>query len=168
MRRNLKWSLFIVLPLLLSFAAHKFYVSVTNISYAEETDALQVKTRVFIDDLEDLLKERYEIEAQLDTKDEAKLADFYIEKYLRSKFVIRIDGQPVAFNFIGKKYDVDVVICYLEFEQSGFKNAKSLSIQNEILTDLYEEQKNIVHLKWGDNKRSFVLTKNDAKGMLNL
>ena len=34
--------------------AHKFYVSVTNINYSEKTDALQITSRIFVDDLEAL------------------------------------------------------------------------------------------------------------------
>ena len=50
--------------LLLSFAStHKFYVSVTNVVYSEKEDALQITSRIFIDDLEKLLEERYGIKA---------------------------------------------------------------------------------------------------------
>ena len=43
-----------------------------------------------------------------------------------------------------------------------------MSVQNEILTDLFDEQKNIVHVKWKENKKSFVLIRENNKGMLNL
>jgi hypothetical protein len=44
----------------------------------------------------------------------------------------------------------------------------SVEIQSEVLTDLFEDQKNIVHLTVGDQKRSFVLVRDNNKGMLNL
>ena len=51
-----KYIFLLVLPLLAFSVAHKFYVSVTNINYSEKDDAFQVTTRIFIDDLEEVLK----------------------------------------------------------------------------------------------------------------
>lgn len=159
----------LVMLLFLSFSsAHKFYVSVTNIAYSEDDKAFQITSRVFIDDFDKLLKERYGIEAKLATPNESKIADEYIEKYFRSKFVVQLDGEIVQYNFLGKRYDNDVVICYLEIPNVKLPELKTMSIQNEVLTDLFDEQKNVVHVKWKGNKKSFVLIRENNKGMLNL
>jgi len=158
----------LVLLLFLSFSsAHKFYVSVTNIVYSEEDSAFQITSRVFIDDLDKLLKERYGIEAKLATPNESKIADEYIEKYFRTKFVLSMDGEIVSYNFLGKRYDNDVVVCYLEIPNVDLSQVKQMSVQNEVLADLFDEQKNVVHVKWKDNKKSFVLIRENNKGMLN-
>ncbi|MAO16462.1 hypothetical protein LDL77_12990 [Flagellimonas marinaquae] len=159
----------LVMLLLLSFSsAHKYYVSVTNIAYSKDDSAFQVTSRVFIDDLDKLLKERYDIEAKLATPKESKLADEYIEKYFRTKFAIELDGKPVQYNFLGKRYDNDMVICYLEIPNVKLSETKSMTIQNEVLMDLFDDQQNIVHVKWNGNKKSFMLIRQNNKGMLNL
>ncbi len=163
-----KFLLLLLIVPLLSFTAHKFYVSVTNINYAEKDDALQITTRIFIDDFDAVLLERYGIDSKLATDSEAAIAEDYIVKYLKSKFLIRLNEEQVDFNYIGKKYDNDVVICYLEVPDIGFDELTSIEIQNEVLTDLYEEQKNLVHIKYQGKKKSFVLIKENNKGMLNL
>lgn len=167
MKKRLVLILLLIAPLF-SFAPHKFYVSVTNVNYSEKDDALQITTRIFIDDLEAVLEERYGIDAQLGTKTEAKIAEEYVVKYLKTKFLIRLNGEQSAFDYLGKKYDNDVVICYLEVPKVGFDQLKSIEIQNEVLTDLYEEQKNLVHIKYQGKKKSFILIKENNKGMLNL
>ncbi|WP_422350454.1 DUF6702 family protein [Flagellimonas sp.] len=155
--------------LLFSFTtAHKFYLSVTNVVYSEENASFQITTRIFIDDLDDVLEERYGIKAELATKNEAPVADTYIEKYLRAKFAMALNDEIVPYTFLGKAYDNDVVICYMELENVDISNLKSVSIQNEVLTDLFEEQQNVVHVKWKGQKKSFVLIKENNKGMLNL
>ncbi|MCL6275180.1 hypothetical protein M3P19_14260 [Muricauda sp. 2012CJ35-5] len=155
--------------MLMSFTTlHKFYLSVTNVVYSEKNDSFQITTRIFIDDLEDVLNERYGIDAKLATEDESKIAEDYIKKYLKTKFVMELDGQVASFNYLGKIYDNDVIICYLEIEDVAFDGLKSIAVQNEVLTDLFEDQQNIVHFKWKNNKRSFVLIKENNKGMLNL
>ncbi|WP_396590439.1 DUF6702 family protein [Allomuricauda sp. R78024] len=170
---NLKVVRNMVLPIMailfLSFTvAHKFYVSVTNVEYSEKNASFQITSRIFIDDLEELLKERYDINAKLATSDEAKVSDEYIKKYFKAKFAIELNGEIAQYSFLGKKYDNDVVLCYLELTDVNFSELKSISIQNEILTDMFEEQQNIVHIKWNGQKKSFVLIKENNKGMLNL
>jgi len=79
-----------------------------------------------------------------------------------------MDSEIVAYNFLGKRYDNDVVICYLEIPNVDLSEVKQMSVQNEVLTDLFDEQKNVVHVKWKGNKKSFVLIRENNKGMLNL
>ena len=148
--------------------AHKFYLSVTNVGYSEKDDALQITSRIFIDDFEAVLLERYDFNAALATENESALAKEYIEKYIRTKFSIQIDGNAVDFEFIGAKYEDDLIICYIEVPQVKLDDHKSIAIQNEVLTDLYDEQQNVVHFKIKERKKSFVLIKENNKGMLNL
>lgn len=168
MRRIPIYLLLLVLPLLAFTGLHKFYVSVTNINYSEKEDALQITTRIFIDDLEAVLLERYGVKTFLATPQESELSDMYIEKYLKTKLLFELNQEKSNYNFLGKRYDNDVVICYLEIPEVGLPNLESIGIQNEVLTDLFEEQQNLVHFKVKGKKRSFVLYKESNKGMLNL
>jgi len=153
---------------LLAFTAHKFYLSVTNVAYSEKDQALQLTTRIFIDDIEAVLLERYGFKGALATEKEATLADEYIEKYIRAKFVIRLDGKVADFDFIGKKYEDDLMICYIEVPDVQLSKHNSIELQNELLTDMFDEQQNVVHFKINGRKKSFVLIKENNKGMLNL
>ncbi|TAI48166.1 hypothetical protein EW142_08800 [Flagellimonas allohymeniacidonis] len=170
MIRILKSTVLVTLVLgLMSFGfAHKFYVSVTNIQYSEKNNSLQITSRIFIDDLEAVLQERYGVTSNLATNRESTIAETYIEKYFRAKFVLELDGEKVDYQFLGKAYDNDVIICYLELSDVKLDDLNSVAFQNEILTDLFDEQQNIVHFKWNGKKKSFVLFKENNKGMLNL
>lgn len=163
-----KGILLLLLPLLAFTTAHKFYLSVTNVQYSEKDEAIQVTSRIFIDDFEDVLEERYGVHPNLATPLESKTADAVIEKYLRSKLLIRIDGKQVEYTFLGKKYDNDIMVCYLEVSNIKLSKIKSIELQNEVLTDLYEDQQNVLHFKMDGKKKSFVLMKDNNKGMLKL
>lgn len=163
-----KCGLLLVLPLLAFSGIHKFYVSVTNIHYSEKDEAIQMTSRIFIDDFENVLVARYGIEAHLASDTENKLAEEYIEKYLKTKFLVYINGEQRTYDFLGKKYDNDVMICYLEIPKVAKDEIKSITVQNEILTDIFEEQQNVVHFKIMGKKKSYVLIKENNKGMLNL
>jgi hypothetical protein len=163
-----KGLLILVLPLFAFTVAHKFYISVTHVGYSEKEDALQITTRVFIDDINTVLSERYGISSKLASDDASKLDDEYFEKYLRTKFLVEINEKTVQYEIIGKKYDDDMIICYLEVPKINLPKVTSIAIVNEMLTDMFDEQQNVVHIKLMDKKKSFVLLKTDAKGMLNL
>ncbi|MCM4153808.1 hypothetical protein DHD05_19625 [Arenibacter sp. N53] len=163
-----KTFLILLLPLLAFTVAHKFYLSVTSIEYSDKDKALQITTRVFIDDMDKLLLERFGIKGNLANKDESSLANEYIEKYLNSKFAIEIDSKNVVYNFLGKKYENDILIIYLEIPKINIDTVAMVTVQNEVLMDMFEEQKNVVHFKLKGQKKSFVLIRENNKGMLNL
>ncbi|MEO1013499.1 MAG: DUF6702 family protein, partial [Bacteroidota bacterium] len=145
----------LIVPLLVSWGIHKFYVSVTHVHYAEKEQALQITTRIFIDDLEKILEERYNLKVGLATDTESAEGEVYIEKYFKTKFSIAVDGQELAFDYLGKQYDNDVVICYLEIPEVYLEGKNTVAVNNEILTDLFDEQQNVVHLKINAVKKSF-------------
>ena len=165
----LKKTFLILLLALLAFTvAHKFYLSVTSIEYSDKDKALQITTRIFIDDMDKLLLERYGLKGNLATKDESSAANEYIEKYVKAKFAIEINGKNVAYNFLGKKYENDIMVSFLEVPKIDINSITTISVQNEVLMDMFEEQKNVVHFKLNGQKKSFVLIRENNKGMLNL
>jgi len=160
--------LFLGLSLLSMTVAHKFYVSVTNIQHSEAEETLQITTRIFIDDLEAVLLERYGVTTSLATDAEVDDANAYIEKYLNRKMVFKVNGEHMPYTFLGKEYETDIVVCYLELQLGPLSKVSSLEIQNDVLTDMFEEQQNVVHFRIADKRKSFVLIRESNKGMLNL
>ncbi|MBP2832148.1 peptidase E [Aquimarina sp. U1-2] len=148
-----------------SFTIHKFYVSVTQIDYNTNQQSLQIITRVFIDDIEDVLKERYDTNIVLLATKENPNIDQYLNTYFTKKLRIKVNGEQVSFNFLGKEYEDDLLICYLEIEQVS--SLTSIEISNEILMDLFEEQQNIVHIKKEDQRKSLILESGKSEGLLN-
>ena len=66
---------FLILPLLVSNTDnHEYYVSVTQIEYAEEQQSLQIISQIFINDFETLLRKRYDEKITLDSPNESNLS----------------------------------------------------------------------------------------------
>ncbi|WP_308990581.1 DUF6702 family protein [Mariniflexile litorale] len=161
----IKWLLMLlVLPLFAFTVIHKYYISVTQIDYLQNKQSVQVTTRIFIDDFEKLLRERYDETITLAGKNEPTTADLYIERYLKEKIKIKINNKEANLSFIGKEYDVDIVKCYLEIE--GVKKIESFEISNEVLFDLYSEQQNIIKTKIHAQQKSVILIPQNKSALL--
>ncbi len=146
---------FLIIPLFAFASLHKYYISVTQINFIEEKQSVQITTRIFIDDFENLLRERYDESITLAVKDEPKTTDVYIDKYLKESIKIKINNEDVNLNFIGKEYDQDIIRCYLEIE--NVLGIESFEISNKVLFDLFKEQQNIIKTKINSKEKSFIL-----------
>ncbi|MEZ4853496.1 DUF6702 family protein [Flavobacterium sp.] len=156
---------FCLLVTLSSFVVwHKFYVSVTQVNYNENKNRVEISSRIFIDDLEKALDEKYDKKLNLATKIEDKKAKTYIENYLTNKIKVAINGKEKAVLFLGIEYEDDVVICYLKTDFS--KKITTFEFTNSILTELYSEQQNITHITIGNKKESFLFTKSNPKQLI--
>ncbi|WP_067149610.1 DUF6702 family protein [Pseudotamlana agarivorans] len=145
----------LIIPFLAFTAVHKYYVSVTQIEYVEDKQAVQIISRIFIDDIERLLRERYDESITLAGKNEPEEVDTYIARYLSDKMKIKINGQPTTLKFLGKVYDADVMKCYLEIE--NIKTVKTFEISNKVLFDIFEDQQNVIKTKINSKQKSFIL-----------
>ncbi len=152
-------------PILLATSAHKYYVSVTKIEYIQNEKSLQIISRVFIDDFELLLKQRYDKNVVLDPKLESSNANDYIKRYLKQKLGININNKPTQINYLGKEYENDIIYFYIEI--NNVEAIKTLNITNKLLFDQFEEQQNIVRTNIYAKHKTFILTPSSAIATLN-
>lgn len=153
-------ALFLVLS---SFTAlHKYYVSVTDVEYVKSAKSLQITSRLFIDDFEKVLQERYDASIKLDHKN----SDIYVEKYFKKKLLIEVNKIQKTYTYIGKEFDGDMLHCYFEVE--NISDIQSIKVTNKILMGLFDGQQNITHVNINNKKKSFLLMKDNTSGLLKL
>ena len=126
---------------------------------------MQIISRIFIDDFEKLIRQRYDKRITLDTENEPEILETYMKRYLADKLKIIVNGTSVNFRFIGKEYKDDITYCYLEVE--NVTDIKSIEVTNQILFDVLEEQQNIVRLKLLNKNKSYLLLPQKDSCMLN-
>lgn len=150
---------FIVLT---SFASkdHETYLSVTEIEYDQEEKSLQIVSRVFIDDLENVLSKRYQQEVSLSYEKDLEKNKDIIARYIDQKLKIKVEGKDRKLKFLGSKFDADQIVLFIEGPE--VENFKQIKVENLILTDLFDSQKNIVHVKKGESIESMLLMKGNG------
>lgn len=165
MKRSQKFLLlFVVLPLL-SFGLHKYYVSLCEVEYLPEREVMQIKLGLFIDDIELTLNKDYGKNLKLATTEEPENVDEMYLKYLKEHFKLVLNETETPYQFIGKKYDDDIVRFYLEI--ANLKELTSFEVHNRCLFRDFEDQLNIVKLKVKKEHKTFYLSRKNDKGLLN-
>ena len=162
---KIKLSLLVILFSFLSaFTLHKFYVGVFQIDYFKEKKAVQITARLFIDDLEKALYKKHNKHIYITTKDEIAEANTLIANYLSEKLKIKINNKSQPLQFLTKEQEDNIVICYLKIP---FKdNIKDLEITNTVLSDIFKEQQNLVHLNLNSNKKTLLFTNTETNQKL--
>lgn len=153
-----KWtSIFVVVLLLFlgsGFRSHKFYVSTTTINYKNEKKVLQISAQIFIDDMELVLRQQNPT-LQLAPDSDEKEINQRISDYFAAQLKLSLGTVVLPLNYLGKEYKNDILVSYIEvpFEQLS----DSLVIENTLLFEQFEDQKNIIHFVNGDKRKSFLL-----------
>jgi NDP-sugar pyrophosphorylase family protein len=119
-------------------------MSKCEIAFNEKEQALQIILHLFIDDLESALAAEGIEDLFICTDKEDEEAEKYIYDYLVEKFRLKINDEPAAYQFLGKEVseDLQAVWCYLEIE--NIETLQALTVNNQIMTSLFDDQKNIV------------------------
>lgn len=133
---------------------HPFHVSVSDIKYKEDQKALQVSTRIFLDDLE-LALQAYSGNDTLDIVEKAdwKFVNETLGQYLLERISLKDEkGRKYELNYIGAEIEEDVMWCYLEVEK--VRKLESVTVTNKILHEVWADQENLVHFRAFDGVKS--------------
>ncbi len=142
-------------------AVHKHYLSLTQLTYIEESKSLQLTTNIFADDLEMVLRERYNKEISLDEGKVDEVAENSLKSYVKDKLNVWINNQKIDFKFLGFEFQQDKIVCYLEAE--NVPKISTFDVSNEFLFDMFPKQQNVVKLIINDFEKSFLLIKDNSK-----
>ncbi|MBT8230999.1 MAG: hypothetical protein HKO66_11815 [Saprospiraceae bacterium] len=138
-------------------------MSKTEINYNAKEASLQMTVHLFIDDLELGLKEYTSEPMNLFNNNESIVSDSMVALYILEKLQIKLDGKTISPIYIGKEISDDLAgaWCYLEVENT--EPFKKISVDNALLTSVYDDQKNIINIKVNNKTKAFhILDKKDS------
>ena len=164
MKKTIYISVIFFFVLFSSFEAHKFYVSIYQINYAEKSKMLQITSRIFLDDLNAILQKKYNVKTTIGEPTETENDLIILKKYLSENLIIKVNNQVKTINFKSREIESNVLICYLNIV--SVSKIKSIEIQNTALLDLNNEQQNIMQINILGKKKSLLLTNENVKGLL--
>lgn len=142
---------------------HEFHASVTQMQYNPAERAFEISIRVFTDDLEKGLSAMSGTKISL----EKGKQDALIEKYVRDHFAyVNALNQPKTFQYVGYETEADAQWIYLEMPYA--EPFSGGTMRQNILTELFDDQVNMVNIKYQSQKKTFVFRKNQAVQVISL
>lgn len=142
-----------LLSLLCAFRAHDFHNSLTEMRYNPKTGTFEVEIKLFTDDLETALNKGSK-GPKIRIADEDK-NDRLVEAYIRKHFKwSNSQGVLRPYRYVGKQNELDATWIFLELPFSG--PLSGCKIQQSALTDIFDDQQNIVNLTFNGEKKYFL------------
>ncbi len=136
---------------------HEFHLSKGLIEYVEAEKALQITMYVFIDDFEEALGKKDLTKLYLCTSKESDSADQHIYDYFKETFSIEVDQQKVTFDYIGKEIAEDMIGMWCYLEVTGVEPFKEIKIDNSLLTEVFDDQKNVINFIGPDRNQTYFI-----------
>lgn len=136
---------------------HEFHVSKCLIEYRSDEKVIQISLHLFIDDVEEALRRQGTDKLFLCSEKENKQAVVYLERYLRQALQLKLDGKEQPFRFVGKEASDDWMGMWCYLEAIDIRAFRELSLTNAILTEVFDDQKNIVNIVGSNHQKSALL-----------
>tara|TARA_B100000902_G_scaffold81717_2_gene86316 strand:- start:6914 stop:7381 length:468 start_codon:yes stop_codon:yes gene_type:complete len=138
----------------LFFFIHPVYISSTNIIISDEI--LEIKIKLFRDDLEDGLRDFHGFSISIDSSNKIEKNKSLINQYINDKLTLEINNEKINFFIIDYSLINDVLEVY--FTKNFTKKSKDIRITNQLLIEIYSEQSNIMFLNIFEKKHYYNFT----------
>jgi hypothetical protein len=144
---------------------HPIHLSVSEINYSEKDKALQITSRIFLDDLELSIQKQLN-KPDLDLLEPGKdlTTEKLISEYVLQHFSVKLDGKIQKLNFLGFEREDPAIICYIEIE--NIKKFKTIEIKNDVIMETHNDQSNLVHVTYKGPVKSLRLVREKAADIL--
>lgn len=162
-----KASVISVLLILLFCGAtpHPIHVSVTEITVDEKERELEIIARIFLDDLETAIRQSKKlIELNLLQPGNSITTDQLISGYLQQHFKILIKGKEQKMKYLGHEVEDEAILCYVQI--SAVKKIETIEVFNNIITEVHDDQSNLVHVTQRGIVKSLRLMNDNPSGKL--
>jgi hypothetical protein len=141
--------------------SHPIFVSVTEIEHNTKEKTLEISCKVFTDDFEKALKSTYKTYVDLLKPKDKNAMNKLVADYVQKHLLIKVDGKPVALQFMGYEQDEEGIESY--YQVNNIAAVKKLDITDNILFEFKKEQISIIHTTVNGNKKSTKLVNPDEK-----
>jgi hypothetical protein len=100
----------------------------------------------------------------LGTSKEPADADSLIYSYILENFSVNVNGNCMKVDYVGKEVELDVTWIYLEIMEVDYVGR--VEVSDHMLTELFNDQVNIVNLNYDGITRGVLLKNGKASGTL--
>ena len=134
-------------------ATHPIHISTVEIAHNATDKTIEITCKVFWDDFETILtrknnNQRVDLTNEKNLETNNKLVAAYINSHLN----LVVDGKAMTLNYVG--FEKEDIVVYSYFEVTNVNSLKNVSINNNLMHDMFDDQTNIVHVIFNGNRKS--------------
>jgi len=148
--------LILTIFLTLFFFLHPVHVSLLNVDIEPDTGDIKIIFKFFSDDFERIILQKYNVQLNITQKIEPGEKIGAINRYIEESFEMMINGKKIEnWEFIRNELDDMAIWLYYSNKYPG--NIESVSLKDEVMMDLYDDQTNLVIITYGDKQNGYRL-----------
>jgi hypothetical protein len=149
--------------------AHPMYWSVTNIDVDAQRGNVLLSIRIFTDDLETILHNKYNVDGWIGTPKEHRDGRRLLVEYMNERFSVSVNNGEI----LGLVTDSLAIIedrMWFYMKGTARKTIRQVEIDNRLLTDFFSNQKNLMIISTERNEREkgYYLNRKNHKVELSL
>ena len=157
---------FFLLAATLFLQFHDFHVSHTTFHYNNKTKSMEITIRVALKDLEKSIENKYSKKFN-DFSDNQKNISLEkrIVEYFENNLNLSVNNHILRYHWVGKELSNNLHDIFLYFEIPNYdtkENLGTITIQNSLFLELYNNQTNIVLINIIDNKYNLTFTTDNS------
>jgi len=149
-------ALLLVAPMGAPATAHQQKITLSSVSHNARTGLLEVVHRVPLHDAEHALEAQGVRAPDIVNNLDNRRA---VARYVADRFTLMQGGEPVALTLLGTEIEGGRLVVYQEAPSPG--SGAELSVNSQILTDVFQRQENRVNLGTGTTVDTLVFTSGD-------
>lgn len=144
---------------------HPLHITYTSIEVNQENDSIYLSHKFFTSDFTLLFYHLFEkqVEPRMNQEFSAQELDL-IKTYLSYRFVLASGTDTISLNYQRKDQDDESLWLYFKGRLPD-NGLKSLSVQNLLMLDLYEDQTNLVIISCGKEEKGFTFNIADQQAV---
>ncbi len=144
------------------FSIHPIYISVIEINSKDNN--LEIVFKIFRDDLEDGIKNNLGKNVSIDTQSKLELNNKIIQEYLNTVTSIKVNDYKKELFFSGFLLENERI--KINAKISNNSSIDIIEIYNEILIDVFSNQKNVIFFNIYNQLNNDVLDKSKKRTVL--
>ena len=144
---------------------HPYHVSATEMEYDARSKRVEISTKIFTDDFENVLTKIYKQKTDLSNPKLKTQMTVLVSRYITTHLSLKSGDKVMPLKLYDWEIDHEAVFVYTTAEAPAF-NVKNITIENNVLYDLFDDQVNIVHFIYKGNRKSSRLVYPETKMFL--
>jgi len=134
---------------------HPVHISYTYIEFNKSTNKFEILFKLFVDDFDEIITKKYGKILKLANGEPIKNSDKTIDNYIFEHFKLIINGKDKTkseLKFLKMEIKEQSIWLFYDFSFKG--NCNTFDLQNSLMTDLYQDQTNLLIFSYKDEQKA--------------